>query len=295
MKRTLIVCFGLLLFLAIGIGLVIPLISKLALFDVFLSAAPTTKIMPKTNILLLGVDDAFGHRSDTIMVLSTDPETKSASLISIPRDTLVVIPDRGLDKINHAFAYGGVELSKKTVENFLNIKIPYYVLINLSGIIEIIDSLGGIPINVENRMYYVDYAGDLYINLSPGLQKLSGKQCMGYLRYRSDGGDFKRISRQQKFLDSLGGELMKKENIARSPQTFLTLLSYLSTNLSPKQTIGLSLGLRAAHENGNVRMATIPGFDMMLDGIYYWKPDLEETNKIVHEYLLARPYGGINN
>ncbi len=295
MKKTFIIGFIILVIVAIMLGILIPLVSKLALFDVFVSAAPTTKIMPKTNILLLGVDDAFGHRSDTIMVLCSDPENKKVSLISIPRDTLVVVPEKGLDKINHAFAYGGVELSRKTVEKFLGINIPYHIIINLSGIIEIIDNLGGIPIEVEDRMYYVDYASDLYINLQPGQQKLSGKQCMGYLRYRSDGGDLKRISRQQKFLDALGNELLKRENIAKSPQMVLSLLSYLHTNLSPKQTIGLSLGLRAAHENSHVSMATIPGFDMMIDGVYYWKPDVEATKNLVNQITNIDGFGGVNN
>ncbi|MFH1361468.1 MAG: LCP family protein, partial [bacterium] len=197
--------------------------SKLALLEVFINLAPTTVSLPKSNVLIVGIDNAFGHRSDTIMVLHTDPENKEVALFSIPRDTLALLPDRGLDKINHAYAYGGIDLTRKAVENLLKIDIPYYVSVNLSGITNIIDELGGITIDVEKRMYYVDHAGGLYIDLQPGMQKLSGEKAMGYLRYRRDGGDFKRIARQQKFLRCLGNEILKKEHILSTPKLLLAL------------------------------------------------------------------------
>lgn len=266
-------------------GFVVAVASKLALFEVFISLTPTNPLLSKTNILVLGVDDAFGHRSDTIMVLHTDPVNKETSLISIPRDTLAVLPGRGLDKINHAYAYGGVELTRRAVENLLDIEIPYYISVNLSGITELMDQLGGVSINVEKRMYYVDYAGGLYIDLYPGLQKLSGKQAMGYLRYRADGGDFNRIDRQQKFLRSLANQMMSRDNLIRSPNLYLTLLSYLETNLSPRETLGLALSVRAAHELSQVYMTTLPGIDMMVDGIYYWKLDQIRLKDIVRQFI----------
>ncbi|MBU0672038.1 MAG: LCP family protein [Candidatus Margulisbacteria bacterium] len=285
MKRFLVgFTIVLILFSAI-FGFVIAVATKLALFEVFMSLTPTEPLLTSTNILVLGIDNAFGHRSDTIMVLHTDPENKEASLISIPRDTLAVLPDRGLDKINHAYAYGGIDLSRRTVEKLLGLQIPYYISVNLSGIIEIIDELGGVNINVEKRMYYVDYAGGLYVDLKPGQQKLSGKQAMGYLRYRRDGGDFKRIGRQQQFLRSFGDELLKRDNLLRSPKLFLTLLSFLDTNLNSRETLGLALSLRQAYELGQVNMSTLPGADMMVDGIYYWKLDQGKLNNIVKRYF----------
>lgn len=265
--------FGSLVILAVVFGFMVAVSTKLALFEIFLTLTPSSPFFPKANILVLGVDDAYGHRSDTIMLLHTDPDKKEASVISIPRDTLVNIPGRGLDKINHAYAYGGVELSRKTVEQLLNIEIPYYVVIDLSGIVKIIDDLGGVNTHVDKRMFYVDYAGDLHVDLQPGTQKLTGKQAMGFLRYRADGTDFTRISRQQRFLRALADEMLKRENLVRSPQMFLTLLSLVDTNLSPRQTLGLGLGLRSAYELGQVYMTTVPGTDLVVDGIYYLKPD----------------------
>ncbi|MBI5399496.1 LCP family protein [Candidatus Saganbacteria bacterium] len=271
--------------LSVFFGFFLAIASRLALFEVFINLTPTAPLMANANVLVVGVDNAFGHRSDTIMVLHTDPSSKAVSLVSIPRDTLAVIPGRGLDKINHAYAYGGVELTRKTVSQFFGIDIPYYVAVNLSGIVDIIDELGGITLDVERRMYYVDYAGDLYIDLKPGVQHLSGKQAMGYLRYRHDDGDIKRIARQQKFLQALGNELLRRDNLLRSPQLFLTLLSYIDTNLNSRQTLGLALTLRQAQEFGRVQMATVPGHDMMVDGVYYLKSDEKQVKEIVKQNL----------
>lgn len=285
MKKFLVVLFIILVIFSAGFGFVIAVATRLALFEVFLSLTPSAPLLSKTNVLVLGIDNAFGHRSDTLMVLHADTANKEATLISIPRDTLAVLPGRGLDKINHAYAYGGIELTRQTVENLLDIEIPYYVAVDLSGIINIIDELGGISIDVEKRMYYVDYAGGLYIDLDKGDQKLSGTQAMGYLRYRRDGGDFKRINRQQKFLKSFGDEMMKRDNLLRSPRLFLTLLSFIDTNLNPKETLGLALGMRSAHELGRIKMTTLPGTDMMVDGVYYWKLDESMLKDIVGKYI----------
>ncbi len=289
MRKFLIITCIVLVILSAAFGFLVAVASKLALFELFVSMTPTSPFTQETNILVLGLDDAFGHRSDTIMVLHTDPKNRSASLISIPRDTLALLPGRGVDKINHAYAYGGVDLARRSVEKLFSIKIPYYIVINLSGITNIIDELGGLTIDVEKRMYYVDYAGGLHINLHPGTQRLTGKQLMGYLRYRRDGGDFTRISRHQKFLNALANELMKRDNLLRSPKLFLTLLSYVKTNLNSRKTLGLSLSLRDAQELGRIKMTTVPGRDLMIDGIYYWKPDISRIKKIVKQYINSLP------
>ncbi|OGB86815.1 hypothetical protein A3H38_01650 [candidate division WOR-1 bacterium RIFCSPLOWO2_02_FULL_46_20] len=288
MKRFLIITTVILAILSASLGFGVAIASKLTLLKVFLSLAPTNILLPTSNILVLGIDDAFGHRSDTIMVLHANPENKEASLISVPRDTLAVLHGHSLGKINHAYAYGGIELARKSVEDLLNVDIPYYLCVNLSGIVNIIDELGGITIDVEHRMYYVDSAGDLNIDLNPGLQKLSGKQAMGYVRFRSDGGDFSRIARQQKFIQALANELIKRDNVLRSPKLFLGLLSYVDTNLSSKQVLGLSLSMRTAFELGRVYLAVLPGTDLMVDGIYYWQPDKAGLKNIVEKYICGK-------
>jgi LCP family protein required for cell wall assembly len=285
MRKLLIASAIVMIVLAGTFGFVIAIASKLALFEIFLTLTPTAPLLSNTNILVLGVDSAFGTRSDTIMVLHSDPENKRTSVVSVPRDSLVVIPGRGLDKINHAYAYGGVELSRKTIEEILQIEIPYYLVINLTGIIELIDQIGGVTVNVEKRMYYVDYAGGLFIDLQPGVQKLTGKQAMGYLRFRHSDNDFKRIDRQQNFLKSLASQMMAKDNILRSPHLYLSLLSYFETNLNPRETLGLALSVRSSMELGRLQMTTLPGTDLMVDGIYYWKIDQNRLTNLARQYL----------
>lgn len=266
-------------------SLAVSIASKVAILNVFLSLTPTAPMLAETNILILGVDAEGGIRSDTIMVLHINPEKRAAGLVSIPRDTLAVLPGRGMDKINHAYAYGGIELARQTVQDFLRVSIPYYVIINLDGIEKIIDDLGGVTVNVEKRMYYTDYAQSLYIDLQPGRQKLNGRQAMGYLRFRHSDSDFARIGRQQNFLQSLAGELMTRENIFKTPGTFLALFDCVNTNLSPREVLGVSLALRGAFELGQFSMTMIAGTDLVVDGIYYLKADEAEVQRVVNNYL----------
>ena len=288
MKKALIITAVILVLLASLSGFVIGITARLSVFNIFLSLTPSIPLFSEANVLILGLDGNRGYRSDTIMVLHINPAKKEAYVISIPRDTIAVLPDRGLDKINHAYAYGGIDLTRRTVENLLHVNIPYYATINLAGIENLIDELGGVTIDVEKRMYYVDYAGGLYIDLPPGPPTLNGKQAMGYLRFRHSDNDFARIGRQQKFVKALGDQMMKRENILKTPSLFLALLACVSTNLNSRETLGLSLALRSANELGQVLMTMIPGNDMLVDGVYYWKADEAALQRIVEQYILGK-------
>ena len=139
----------------------------------------TAQLHGKRNILVLGVDRRTGDtgRSDTLFVTMLDTSRNQAALLSIPRDTLVPIPGYGWDKVNHAYAYGGQELSRKTLENFLGIRISNYVLVDFQGFIKLVDAIGGVDIDVEKPMQYTDpYDGEkgLVISLQPGKQHMDG-------------------------------------------------------------------------------------------------------------------------
>ncbi len=278
------------------LGFMLPVVSKFAVLDIFLSVTPQNVVVDQEmNIIILGSDIRRGSsRSDTVMVLHLNPKRAAASIISIPRDTLVSIPGRGLDKMGHAFAYGGPDLSRRTVEGFLNINIPYYVAVDIPGLEKIIDELGGIELNVEKRMYYIDYAQGLYVNLYPGFQRLNGRDGLSYVRFRHDAeGDFGRISRQQKFLNALADTLMKKENMFRTPELFNEVLSNVETNLDTQQILSIATSMREAQEKRDIKMAMVPGWGMMVDGIYYLQPDASAVNKIA-ETMLGRPVAQTN-
>jgi LCP family protein required for cell wall assembly len=273
------------------LGFMLPVITRFAVLEMFLTMTPKTVIMDQEfNLIALGSDvRRGGSRSDTVMVLHVNPKKSAASIISIPRDTLVSIPGRGLDKLGHAFAYGGPDLARKTIEGFLNINIPYYVSVDIPGLEKIIDEIGGIEMNVEKRMYYIDYAQGLYVNLYPGFQRLNGRDTLSYVRFRHDSeGDFGRINRQQKFLQILADTLMKKENMFKTPQLFTELLSNIETNLDSRQILSIAMSMREAQEKHDIKMATIPGYGVMVDGVYYLQPDQNALTKIT-ESMLGRP------
>ncbi len=272
------------------------ILSRFSVFEVLFTLNPAQASMQEMNILLLGVDATAGtKRSDTIMVIRVDPKTKTISLVSIPRDTMVVIPGVRFDKINHAYAFGGPELAVSTTANFLNIPLKHYIKVNVDKFEQLIDRLGGIYVDVDQRMYYVDYAGGLFIDLKPGRQKLSGKQAIGYLRFRHDArGDFGRVQRQQQFIQEVARELAKTKNVVQIYQLLLDLMNSVETNLSSSQIFTLASLVRQAYEIGNIRATSLPGTSTRIDGIYYLQPDMGQINKIVNSYLREKPEIGGN-
>jgi LCP family protein required for cell wall assembly len=129
----------------------------------------------RVNILVLGIDygdnevSGSPKRSDTLIVASVDPVAGTVSVLSIPRDTRVAIPGRsGYDKIAHAYAYGGPQLSARTVEAFLGIPINYYVTLDWQGFISVVDILGGVDMYVEQDMNSEDLTAVYSIHLKKG-------------------------------------------------------------------------------------------------------------------------------
>ena len=271
------------------------IVTRIMAVEMLMSLSPTVNNIPSTNILLLGIDahDGGNGRSDTIMVAHIDSKTKSIGIVSIPRDTLVVIPGVRLDKINHAFAFGGAELACATTSNFLQIPVNYYIKVNFNEMERLIDHLGGITIDVEKRMYYVDYAGGLYVDLQPGIQTLTGKQALGYLRFRHDNlSDFGRISRQQKFLDAVAKQITKTRGISQTYNLILDFAGSVETNLSASQIMGLASAARQAYETGSIIMTQLPGTGDKIDGVYYLQPDMAKIPSIVDQYLKEKRTNG---
>ena len=237
------------------------------------------KAKDKSTILIMGVDkreDDVG-RSDTMMIATIDPRLDQATLLSIPRDTRVKIRGRGYDKINAAFAYGGVKLSESTVENFLGIDIDHYVLINTQSFVKIIDAIGGVDIDVEKRMYYEDPwddDGGLVIDLYPGEQHMDGKTAVTYVRYRDSEGDIGRVKRQQAFMAACMDRVTSPEIVTRIPKIVREVIDAVETDMSLRQLLELAGSLKAAQQNG-LETDMVPGYPLYIDEISYWIPDVE--------------------
>ncbi|MDY2869549.1 MAG: LCP family protein [Succiniclasticum sp.] len=245
--------------------------------------APEGLLSGKTNIVVLGTDTRKGDtgRSDTLFVVMMDPDNKGAALLSVPRDTRVKIQGHGWDKINAAYAYGGHELTQRTVRDLLGLRIDHYVVIDFQGFKDLVDVIGGIDINVEKRMYYYDPYDNFKIDLQPGLQHMDGRTAIQYVRFRDGEGDIGRIRRQQKFILAMYQKITSGHMIARIPSLAKQILSMIKTDMGMQDMLRMGKALHDMMEAGGLKMAMVPGTPKYIDGISYWLPDIPKTRELM--------------
>ena len=182
----------------------------------------------QVNILFMGVDARSAEtnsRSDTMILACIDKQASKVVLIWIPRDTRIEVSKGRYDKINSVNAVKGPEAACKAVSDLLNTRVDYYVVTNFQGFVKIIDTLGGVHIDVETDMRHYDPDPNLRINLAKGPQVLNGQDALRYVRYR--GGptaDIGRTARQQKFIKAVIAEMFTTKNIFKLPELVPQLL-----------------------------------------------------------------------
>lgn len=256
---------------------------------------PPDTLKNRVNILLLGVDDTdrenpydTARRSDTMMVASINPEDGTVNLLSLPRDTKINIPGRkGYDKINHAYAYGGAELARNTVEQFLHVPINYYITIDWQAFIKVIDILGGVELYVEHDMNYNDPYANLNISIDKGYQHLDGEKAGQYVRFRSDElGDIGRVQRQQRFLKALAKETMQLGTILKVPSLVSTLNQYVDTDMSVMTMIKVANSLKSFNSS-SLATEMLPGDFATIDGLSYWIPNTDQTKQLVEKMFMS--------
>ena len=227
----------------------------------------------RTNIAVLGVDkrDEDEGRADAIVVAMYEPKTEKINIVSVPRDMRVRVNGRRWDKINHAYNYGGAENVVATLEDFLGIGIKYYVEIDFYGFERIVDAIGGVTLNVTERMYYEDpWDGQsgFVIDLKPGEQTLDGKKAMQFVRYRDEEGDVGRVKRQQDFLAAFYAKMSKPAMWSSLPNLIAIGLSSVSTNMDFSDMLQIG---RTLHKNSKagLKAFAVPGEPVHIDGISY--------------------------
>ncbi|WP_077615430.1 LCP family glycopolymer transferase [Caenibacillus caldisaponilyticus] len=191
---------------------------------------------PPINILLLGVDERPHDkgRSDTMIIATLNPKTNSMLMTSIPRDTRVQIPGHtGYSKINAAYAYGDEPLAVQTVEKYFNINIPYYVKVNMQGLADLVDAVGGVTVHnditwADEGYYkkgYVYKKGDIF---------LDGKKALGYvrMRHKDPRGDFGRNIRQRQVIQAV----LQKGKSFTSITKMTSILNVLGKNVTTNLT-----------------------------------------------------------
>ena len=253
-----------------------------------------------TNIALFGIDageDGIG-RSDSIMIATIDSHNKKLKLTSIMRDSYVNIEGHGLDKINHAYAFGKSELAIKTLNENFDLNIEDFVAVNFSSLPKIIDKIGGIDLDIDSEE--LEYINGYIRNIntinntnspaiaSAGIQHVDGTQAMAYCRIRyTSGGDYKRTERHREVLSKIFAKIS-----SLSPTSYPSLLSDLlpmvSTSLDASEI--LSLGnevLKIGNTTLEQERFPLDGYceGEMIGGVYYLTFDKETTVNQLHDYI----------
>ena len=219
----------------------------------------------RVNLLVLGIDQRPGEegafRTDTMLVLTLDPVSKTGGVLSIPRDLWVDIPGYGVERINAAHVFGqtddypggGPALAAKTVERNLGIPVHYYVRVDFNAFVELVDRIGGIDVYVEEEIDDPKYPShdpaDPYgydpLHIEPGEHHFDGEMALKYARTRcTSGSDFDRADRQQKVLKAIFSKVTRVDMlptlIAQAPGMWRALQGSVETNLTLDQSIALA-------------------------------------------------------
>jgi polyisoprenyl-teichoic acid--peptidoglycan teichoic acid transferase len=229
----------------------------------------------RTNVLLLGVGDP-GHAgqnlSDTIMVVSINSNLHRIAQVSIPRDLRVDIPGYGVSKINAANADGGPGLAEQVVSNTLDSQMDYYVQTDFTGLKDIVDAVGGVDINVQDRLVDPEYPCDnnqyavCGLDIEPGLQHMNGTKALQYVRCRKGtcGNDFGRAARQQQLIVQLKPKILNL-GLLLQPAKLSILTSAIQksikTDLGLIQLLEIANDFRTDNSNPPVQLvlSTSPG------------------------------------
>ncbi|EPI5728193.1 LCP family protein [Enterococcus faecalis] len=235
------------------------------------------------SVLLLGIDTGDDGRveqgrSDTTIVATVNPRDKQTTLVSLARDTYVDIPGQGKqDKLNHAYAFGGASLAMDTVENYLNIPINHYVSINMAGLKEFVNAVGGIEVN--NNLTFSQDGYDFTI----GKISLDGEQALSYsrMRYEDPNGDYGRQERQRKVIEGIVQKVLSLNSVSNYQEILTAVSDNMKTDLSFDDMKKIALDYRSAF--GKVKQDQLQGTGFMQDGVSYQRVDEQELTRVQQE------------
>lgn len=238
------------------------------------------------NIALLGIDsrdDDLIGRSDSIMILTLDSIHNKIKITSIMRDSYVNIDGYGMDKINHAYAYGGAELALKTLNGNFDLNIKEVMIINFSSLINIIDKIGGININITDEE--VSHISGIS---SSGDHLLNGNQALSYSRIRyATGDDYKRTERQRTVVNAIFNKL-KDTQLTKYPELVNEFLPYVKTNISSSDLLKLGTefsGLTSKELEQDRFPRDGQGQGETINGIYYLTFDMDAVRNSMRDYI----------
>lgn len=239
------------------------------------------------SVLILGVDEREGDkgRSDTMIVMAVNPTLKTTKMVSIPRDTYTDIVGYGKqDKLNHAFAFGGIEMSMDSVENLLNIPIDYVVEVNMESFQTIVDTLGGVTVNNQ-----LDFTQDSF-HYPTGEITLNGQEALSYVRMRKEdpSGDWGRQDRQRQVIEGVLTEGKSLTSLLHYRSVFSTLGDNVKTNMAFDEMVKIQKNYRdAANKIEQLHFEKGEG-KRMNGGIWYYimdETELQEVSDALKQHL----------
>ncbi|CCC57890.1 LCP family protein [Caloramator australicus] len=253
------------------------------------------------NIVLFGIDARnlkSPSRSDSIIILSINSETKKIKLISLMRDMFVEIPGKNKNRINAAYAFGGPELAIKTINHNFDLGISKYVTINFYGFEKVIDNIGGVEIDVKkDEIKYINsymketqnlFGGEYKEITNEGLQLLNGRQALAYSRIRYVGNaDYERTERQRRVLTQIFNKV-KSQGTTKKISLINSILPYIETNLSKNEIINLAYLITNLNEYKieELRIPVDKSFKSeRINGMAVLVPDLDVNKNKIHEFI----------
>ena len=263
--------------------------SRMRVTGVESALSPPKKGQPVTT-LVIGVDrgsvkgEGGSGRSDIVMLVSVSSDGKKAAVISIPRDTRVMIPGyKGYNKINAAHAYGGTKQTIETVRAFTGLDINHFVEIDFNGFKHIVNAIGGVPMHID-RAIDDKYAG----KVPAGDVVLNGDQALTLARARYDveavpEGDLGRVKNQQKFLQAMLTTVSHQRNPFRLVKLVGATSRNVKTDLTFTDMFSLGLKLRGIG-TGKVQMTTAPGQPKVIGGVWYYIVDAEAFQRLLSSF-----------
>jgi LCP family protein required for cell wall assembly len=225
----------------------------------------------RITVLLLGIDHRpdepmDGSRSDTMMLVSVDPPTRSVVMVSLPRDLWVSIPGVGENRINVAHSMGGPDLAMRTVAANFGVRVQHYARIDFRGFEKIVDTMGGIQVDVERPIkddeYPTEDYGAMRVYIAPGPQWMDGTTALVYARSRHSENDFGRARRQQRVLMAIRERAIQANMIFKAPQLVPLAQETINTSFGPADMIRLA---RLSMDIDRERISTV-----VVDTNYAW-------------------------
>lgn len=236
------------------------------------------------SILLMGVDEWTGDkgRSDTLIAMTLNPKNETMQMVSIPRDTRTEIIGHGtVDKINHAYAFGGPKMAIETVENFTGVQMDYYIRVNMRALRALVDAVGGVTVHNDLDWFDEGYY-EKGFHYTKGDIELNGDKTLGYVRMRhlDPEGDFGRNRRQRQIINAIITKATSISSITRFNDILKALGDNVKTNMTFEDMMNIQKNYHACMNN--VSQYEIQGTGAKIGGIYYLNVSNEERAKVTN-------------